>query len=298
MYAYPIDKVRDIFETILKRNLGDDAWQWLRLQRVMQDPEPYGKRIGIAFVTAPRKTSKKLLDVSTDELAALHSARPGFNPVNWSADQLARVWLLLHLDTTDEQRYCSFVDNLFLSAEMHELIALYSALPLLAYPEQWRKRCAEGIRSNIGQVLEAVMCRNPYPAEQLDEGAWNQMVLKAIFTEKPLLEIFRLQERANQSLARSISDFAHERWAAHRQVNPLVWICVERFIDEDVMDDIHRLASSLDSNERKAAALLCAASDYQPARALLDRNPGLREYLSDPDFSWKGMEADILSGAA
>src|SRR5690606_1006283 len=257
--------------------------------------QPSGKRIAHALVTAPRRTSRKQLDITSEELAALSKARPGFNPGTWSVDQLVRVWLLLRLDVTDEQRYFSFIDNLFLSAEMYELVALYSSLPLLAFPERWWKRCAEGIRSNIGQVLEAVMCRNPYPAEHLDEGAWNQLVLKAIFTEKPLLEIVQLKERANPTLAKSISDFAHERWAAHRQVSPLVWICVERFVDETIIVDLRKLAGSLDSHERKAAALVCAASEYPPARELLDKNSGLRAYLSDSDFSWKGLEKEMLS---
>ena len=62
---------------------------------------------------------------------------------------------------------------------MNELVALYSALPLLAYPEAWVHRCTEGIRSNIGPVLEAIMIANPYPSENLSEAAWNQVVLKA-----------------------------------------------------------------------------------------------------------------------
>ncbi|HLT73921.1 MAG TPA: EboA domain-containing protein [Ohtaekwangia sp.] len=298
MYAYSVHQLKKILDDILKRNLNDDAWQWLVQHTSSDDSQSYGRRIAIAFVAAPGKTSRKPLDLTAGELAALSKERAGFDPANWTVDQLVRVWLLLQLDTANEQRYYTFINNLFLSAEMNEMVALYSSLPLLAFPERWEKRCAEGIRSNIGQVLEAVMCRNPYPSEQLDEGAWNQLVLKAIFTEKPLLEIVRLQERANASLAKSISDFAHERWAAQRQVSPLVWICVERFVDETIMADIRKLAASLNSHERKAAALVCAASDYQPARELLDKNSGIRAYLSDPDFSWKGLEKDMLSGAA
>lgn len=295
MYAYSVHQLKKILDDILKRNLNDDAWQWLVQHAGPDGSQPFGKRIAIAFVAAPRKTSRKQLEVTADELAALSKARPGFDPATWTVDQLVRGWLLLQLDTADEQRYFAFIDNLFLSAEMNELVALYSSLPLLAFPERWQKRCAEGIRSNIGQVLEAVMCRNPFPSERLDEGAWNQLVLKAIFTEKPLLEIVHLQERANASLAKSISDFAHERWAAHRQVSPLVWICVERFVDETIIVDLRKLAGSLDSHERKAAALVCAASEYPPARELLDKNSGLRAYLSDSDFSWKGLEKEMLS---
>ena len=79
------------------------------------------------------------------------------------------------------------------------------------------------------------MCNNPYPAENLNEAAWNQMVLKAFFTEKPIDQIIGLDERANERLARTLSDYAHERWAAHRSVNPLLWRCVAPFINEQML---------------------------------------------------------------
>ncbi len=41
-------------------------------------------------------------------------------------------------------------------------------------------------------VFEAVAHRNPYPAEQLPEAAWNQMVLKALFVGSRLAPIVGL----------------------------------------------------------------------------------------------------------
>ncbi len=91
---------------------------------------------------------------------------------------------------------------------MNELTALYGALPFLAFPEAWKLRTAEGVRSNIGSVLEAIMVRNPYPAQYLDEPAWNQLVMKAFFTDKPVHLISGLDERANPELARILRDFS------------------------------------------------------------------------------------------
>lgn len=87
--------------------------------------------------------------------------------------------MLLQLDATDKAKYFKTIENLFLAAEIQELVALYSSLPLLAWPELWKMRCAEGVRSNIGLVLEAIMYNNPYPFNYLDEKAWNQLILKA-----------------------------------------------------------------------------------------------------------------------
>ena len=51
----------------------------------------------------------------------------------------------------------------FDTAEMNELVALYSALPVLAYPEQWLFRATDAVRSNMGVVYEAIALGNPYP---------------------------------------------------------------------------------------------------------------------------------------
>ena len=181
----------------------------------------------------------------------------------------------------------------FLAAEMNELVALYSALPLLAYPERWSKRCADGIRSNIGDVLQAIMCNNPYPSEQLEEKAWNQLVLKAFFTEKPIFEIIGLDERANGELANILSDYAHERWAAGRTINPLLWRCVGKFINASIFPDIQRIANSENEKEREAAALACCNSNYEPAKKLLDTMPLIKSAIEKGELTWQTLADKI-----
>ena len=81
-------------------------------------------------------------------------------------------------------------------------------------------KCEEGIRSNLGTVLEAIMYHNPYPAHFLSQGAWNQLILKAFFTEKEINKVVGLKERANELLSQALCDYAQERLAANRMVNP------------------------------------------------------------------------------
>jgi hypothetical protein len=144
----------------------------------------------------------------------LDAIAPGFTVNGWTIDRLVRVHIILQADKGDKEVYFRAIENLFLAAEMGELVALYSALPVLPYPEMWVKRCSEGIRSNIGDVLAAIMYSNPYPAKYLDQSAWNQLILKAFFTDKDINKITGVDERANKDLAYIISDYAHERWAA------------------------------------------------------------------------------------
>src|SRR5699024_10399405 len=97
-----------------------------------------------AFAAMPRRTGKTIIKITEEENNKLQQARSGLFIKNWTVDRLARVWLLMQVDPFDEEKYFQSIDQLFLSAEMNELVALYSALPLLAYEERWRKRCADG----------------------------------------------------------------------------------------------------------------------------------------------------------
>jgi len=140
-----------------------------------------------------------------------------------------------------------------------------------------------------------VICNNPYPAEQLDDTAWNQLVLKAIFTEKPVLEIVGLKERRNAALAASLCDYAHERWAAHRDVNPLLWICVAPFVNEQTLPDLERLMSSPNPHEREAAALVCYETEFAQARQLLDGHPEKKSDIEKGVISWERIAANTAA---
>jgi hypothetical protein len=156
----------------------------------------------------------------------------------------------------------------------------------LAHPELWVKRCSEGIRSNIGIVLEAIMYNNPYPSQNLEQAAWNQLVLKAFFTDKEIGKIVGIDQRANKELAYIISDYAHERWAAGRELNPNMWRLVGPFIDDKLFEDIKRLFEDGKLTERRAGALAITASNYAPAKALLNKYPELERAIENKNLSW------------
>lgn len=120
-----------------------------------------------------------MLNVPADMAFAIEQVRPGFTVNGWTIDRLARVWWLLQLPIDDQSYYVKTISELFKAGELNELVALYSALPVLAYPESWRFQATEGVRNNIADVQSALMLHNPYPADYLDEPAWNQLVMKA-----------------------------------------------------------------------------------------------------------------------
>jgi hypothetical protein len=286
VFSYDVEQLKEILSGIIAQNVQPVVWDWL------QEKASTATNIttfNTAFVMLPRKTGKSVINLTEEQDTEVQSIRKGLSINRWTIDRLCRVWLMLHLDVLDQERYFRTIENLFLTAEMNELVALYSSLPVLAYPEQWKGRCSEGIRSNIGDVLLAVICNNPYPAEYLSAPAWNQLIMKAFFTDKPIHQVIGLDERANQELANILTDYAHERWAAHRPVPPQLWRCVGKFINEHNFADIERTANSNHEIEREAALLACYDSNYPPAKELLIKNAEFKEAIERGVLSWETL---------
>ena len=288
MFIYPVKELSAIVPTIIKQHANDAAWDWLQ-EKVAQNL-PLAQ-FNAVFAMIPRKTGKSPVEITDAQRTEVQRLYPGLSFEGWTVDRLSRVWLLMSRDSAAEDQYVAAIENLFLAADMNELVALYSALPLLDYPSRWKARCAEGIRSNIGDVLTAVICDNPYPAAHLDERAWNQLVMKAFFTDKPVDRIYGLDRRANADLAKILTDYAHERWAAGRRMNPQLWRCVAKFINEKNFADIQRIGSSSDPLEREAAALACNDSHYPPAKEWLGLQEKLKAAIDNKTLSWSTIAA-------
>jgi len=277
--------VKEIMGFVVKNNISPDADKWL--EDFIQSHDQW-VQLGKVFVMLPRKTGKLPVAITEDQQKTLDTAGFGYIS-NWTTDRLSRVWLLSNLNPGDKELLFSNIERLFLSAEVNEAVALYSALPFLAHPEIWVKRCAEGIRSNIGSVLEAIMENNPYAAANLDEAAWNQLVLKAFFTEKNIKLIVGLDERANLQLALTLVDYAKERWAAGREVNPQLWRLVTKFINAEIFEDLKTGLQHYDQTEQRAIALAVSGSDYPEAKDFINTFPELKLALADGSLNWNSI---------
>jgi len=180
-----------------------------------------------SFSAVPRYVGKEKLSLTLEQLQAAQEVRSHWYPQVWTTDGAARTLLLLALPHNGAAEYLQVLEQLFTTADMGELVALYQALPLLPYGEQYRLRAAEGVRSNMIPVFNAIALHNPYPQDYFDELAWNQMVLKALFVGSPLRQIQGLELRSNPTLGQMLTDYANERLAAHRSVSPELWQLVE-----------------------------------------------------------------------
>jgi hypothetical protein len=290
-YYYDRSKFDELLYHIIEQNSTEQALNWLQQQKEKLGEPVSVQRFNLTFTAIPRFMGKQA--VQSDAQFIEMSTGDRFFIQGSMLDKLVRIWWLLQLPATDRDNYIRVIEGLFDAADMNEQAALYAALPLLAWPQAWIFRTTEGIRSNIGPVQEAVMLYNIYPARNLEEPAWNQLVMKAFFTDKPIHLIIGLDERANPKLAATLTDYAHERWAAGRKVHPMLWRLVGPFINADNFPDIQRVWHSEVNVEKEAAALACASSTYAPAQSLLEQSATLREEIGSHRLTWDKIAARI-----
>lgn len=206
----------------------------------------------------------------------------------WSKDQLARTIILLSLDEGQENKFHAEIEKLFKTADNRESQALYAAIPLFNYEDTWVHRATEAIRSNVGLIFDAMAFNNPYPALHFNENAWNQLVLKTIFSDKPIGRITGLKERRNHQLANAISDFAHERWAAGRTLSPDIWFLTEPFPGEIFWQDVQVLLNSDQPGNKEAGYLLSKAQSVVPEHIEED-NRKLFLKLDKKEVTWSNI---------
>ena len=142
-------------------------------------------------------------------------------------------------------------------------------------------------------IFNAVAHHNPYPAEYLDEGAWNQIVLKALFVESSLYKIVGLDERANETLAKMLVEYAHERWSAGREVSPELWRPVGPFIDDVYLNDIQKVLNHPDKLQKQAALLAVMNSDYSGKEELLSSHENIVTEIKEEDINWDDIGREV-----
>jgi hypothetical protein len=197
--------------------------------------------------------------------------------------------LVLLASSRSSAPFARLFERLCRSAEVSEAIALYRGLPL--YPEQqsleWQ--AAEGLRTNMRPVFEAIAHRSPFPREQFDEHRWNQMVLKALFIGSALAPIQGLDGRANPVLADILLDYARERRSAGRPIAPELWRCVGPFARGNALDELQHALASARPQDRTAAALALAASPDPEAKALLRSTGELGRSIAQRRLTWNDV---------
>ncbi len=204
--------------------------------------------------------------------------------------QVARIYLLVRALEIDEDFYGPKVANIIQVADTGELVTFLKFLVLLPHPERYKATAVEALRTNVATVFDAITLHNPYPAKYFNDQQWNQMYLKAAFMERDLSLILSVDDRGNKDLTRIISDYAHERWAASRKIDPLFWRPVSKFMNDQLLEDMQHLFSSDNIIEQRAAALCCYHSNNSNAKELLNNHNVLKENIETNKLTWNTIK--------
>lgn len=272
---------------IFKQNGSDTELQWYQKMDALDLQE---KKKG--FVMAHRHIARVPLgEVSIHP----HDSPYPVDLSKWTKDQLVRTLVLLSMDEGDQNDFIQVIEDLFQTADNREAQAIYAALPFFNYAPVWTQRATEAIRSNVGLIFDAMAFNNPYPARYFDDTAWNQLVLKTIFNDKSIWNILGLEDRRNQSLAVTISDFAHERWAAGRTLSAEVWFLTVPFPSTRYWQDTYQLLNSETSADRNAGYLLWKAHADSAPENFTETFQSLFDDFKTQTIEWGKLEGQDQS---
>ena len=282
-----VKNARQYLYDLLTARIDGKGREWIdgRIDQLVSDYSE--KDFYISFNLVPRFIGKQPLAPDAREKQEGESLRSGLDLSQWTIDQVGRNLILLYMPF-DDQGFCqNILRNLFEIAGVDELVALYAGLPLSPLGEALHDRAAEGIRTNMITVFDAMALNNPYPMDYFGEVAWNQMILKAFFMERPVYNIQGIENRHNQKLAKMISDYAHERWAAGRTTMPEMWSAIGPYVDDTILADLRRGLEDADVLQQQAAALACHNSGSERAKTLLINRPDLKAGIEDNTINWR-----------
>lgn len=289
IYQADLEAVKSFLLKLIESQAPQKSWDWLDRKHQELQKTDVQRKFFLAFSAVPRffpKQSLKLDELQQEEATALRS---GWSLNNWDLVQTVRTLILLMFPHQSEETYQGYLEKLFDTADMNEQMALYAALPLLPHPKSYVLRAAEGVRTNMTGVFDAIALQNPYPKTYFEDNAWNQVFLKAAFMSRPLYKIIGVEERANAELARIISDYAHERWAAGRVVSPELWRPASKFFNEGLKKDLERVFANEEPLQKEAAALLCSQSNHPEAQKMLEAYPELKTRIEAGEITWASI---------
>ncbi|WP_224483209.1 EboA domain-containing protein [Robertkochia aurantiaca] len=279
----PNTMTADDLHILLERNLENEVLEWLeeQINRVLQSGS--ARLFYMTYTLIPSQTGNEAVKFDADSDIRFDYLQK--NTIR--KDQLARLYLMNKILTKDAERFREKIAKLIELADTGELQTFLRYLALLPEAEMFLTAAVEALRTNIAVIFDAISQENPYPAAFFNDQQWNQMYLKAAFMQRPLDGISGVEQRANAELARIISDYAHERWAADRDIDPSIWRPVTGYITGKLQDDMRRLSESENIAERRAAALCCYSDDNDQLRTLAIP---FKEEIENGKLNWNNLK--------
>ena len=258
-------EIQKQFINLVQSKLSESENRWLGQKTAVLSDLASIKKFPIFFSLAARFISNEIPAWDKVELQQMENMYPGFDNSSWTKQDLVRVVLMIQLDINHNKQ---ILESFFESAEMLELVSFFKGLYLLENASEFTKSVEEGIRTNMVNVFDSFTAGNPYAITYLEEWAWNQLILKAFFMDRPLYTIHNLDQRKNANLAYILQDFVRERWAAGRTVSPEIW----RMIEGNLRDDIKQLIleRNFEGTEKRAIDMVTNTSNESKTESFWD----------------------------
>ena len=143
----------------------------------------------------------------------------------WRTHEAARTWLMATVAATQKQPY-AFLYDAYDQGETETRVSALKAINFVEDTdvESGLKLIHDAGRTYLDALLSAAWCNHPFSSSKLSDIEYRKAVLKSIFCEVPIDGFIGLEDRADEEMAASLSDFANEREAAGRPVPDMVWI--------------------------------------------------------------------------
>jgi hypothetical protein len=219
---------------------------------------PSDGRFASLISLASRSVRRCKLEPTPAERQRCAELVAGWDPRAWTLLETVRVALILARSDLAESAGVRSIEEAFQYADEGELCALYRSLCLLPKGDRFSWRAGEGCRSNMLTVFEAIALDNPYPVQHLDDTAWRQLIVKAIFMDVPVWRIWGLDSRLSSELARMALDLVDERRSAGRPVQLGLWLSLGEYAGERGIAAMEAEYSGGSGPSRRAAVLAMA----------------------------------------
>lgn len=279
---------------ILQRSASADATTWLNGEIAALREQFSQRRFYFAFSGVSRHFDKRAgLQTTDEDSATLEGLIAGFTVAGWDEFRLARVMLLTVLAEQPSETYRNTLEKVLGSADLREQAAIFSAFPLLPDPEFLVPLAREASRTNIVDVFDSIALDNPFPSAHFPEEAWNQLVLKSLFIDRPLYRMQGIDEQSNFTLVEALSNLAHERWAAGRYVSPELWRSCASFLTEQIIEDLTHVVSTDEPGQLEAVALIVANDEAGVLDAIRDHVRSLLDDVADGRLTWESLGKEL-----
>ena len=237
------------------------SWLDQKLHSIKTDQDFF-----ISFALINKKIPRDHLQLSPAKIQTIHLKYPEFNIENWTLDQLCRFSLLMYYPLLSVESLTKLISV----ADTREQISIFKSIPYLENASHFAPIVVNGIRTNIVDVFDAITLKNPYPASYFSQDEWNQMILKAVFMERPIYQIKDIDQRKNEKLAHILFDYARERWAASRRVTPELWRMISGYITEKLFVEMIKKMAEGNAQDQKAMLKLIQESNLDAAQQWLN----------------------------